>query len=205
MRDPGVRLKAIFSTVPGVFGAEQTCELKIAENRDQLYPGLLVQLVRRDNAEPLLPVSEFFDDAQAEIRAPGGIAGEYADYPAWRTAESIHPLDDTHLDKPRFQKPRFQKPQFKKPWYHHTVIPSLRFFTDPEEAKSHRAPTRHLLGDLRGLKNSTDTVSARIQGVFMVDSPGVYQFRLETTQPARLSIGGKTLEIAEPPLTRIPP
>ena len=194
MRAPVVELRARFSAAAGVLAGDQKITLSLDTAKPALYPGLIVQIQRRKDADAALPPVD--QDLATGARWPAELTS--LAYPAFRTAESIHapPVDDP------------AKPWWQAPGYFHNVLPSPAIMPDAVAAKGKltaeesqlwlkqvaetRSFHRYPLGDIQ----AAYPVAIRIAGGLLINKPGPYQFQWESNLTSQLVIGGQRADAA---------
>ncbi|BDS08725.1 hypothetical protein NT6N_37650 [Oceaniferula spumae] len=161
--------RAHFSTAKGAISGDHTFTINMADST--LYPGLLAQIIRRDNWDaidatqpPKIPA----------ITWPENFPRAHKDYPAFRTAESIKtpPLDDV------------TKPWWTAPNYFHIPLPNLTIATTPETIIARKAYHQYPLGDI----SKHYPVHIQISGKILLGKPGKTHFRLNSNLPGKLTI-----------------
>lgn len=181
LRTASQKLVFQYASAGVVLGKEATLTIALNSAEGRLYPGVLTQMVRRtEGMQPALPSAERF--AVSPERGKPWTAKEYADYPNFRTGDAVI--------TPPYEDPlaRWAYP----PDYFHTVIPGLAIATDPGRRVDWAAPPSYPADDL-GFNGDS---SVRFSGVLLIREAGEYAFALTRNFPARMVIGGKSLNLA---------
>lgn len=189
LRTPEMKLVAKFSKASGVLASEQVFALDLDTRQPKYYPGLLVQIQRRADGSAELPAID--QPLQPDAQWPAELMA--VDYPAFRTAESIHPAprhDPSHA-------------QWKVPSYFHNVLPNMSLLPNAvavkgpagaanlarwqQEVMEWRAIHQYPLGDVA----MPFLVNVRFAGGVLVSDAGDYQFRFESNFPSKFQVGEK--------------
>lgn len=163
IRPGAVALEAVFSRPDGLPQTQRLTLETVAPKAGTLAPGLLLRIIRRGDS-PSLPLVKAFRPGPHAVGADPALAPGAADYPPFRTAESV--VDPGNGP-------------FRLPDYWHRPIEDLRF---GKSAGTLAVPVQDLL---------RADAAARVEGFLLTDRPGEYGFKLETACSAELLINGR--------------
>ena len=171
LRNMEIRLAAGFDAAPGVLASSDDLEIATPPGSAEYHPGLLATLIR----DPLgdgLPAAAAFEPSVAD--PPLFLDDAYGGYPVLRDAESVRPARTESPGRARFTLPA----------RHHLPVPGLTIASG-EQIAAWGGLVKYPFDDFAGARH----VALRIEGVFLVDKPGVYRFQLESNLPALLEVG----------------
>lgn len=173
LRDREISLIASYSAGTGVQAGRSEVNLKLDEASDSLYPGVLAQIVPW--REQKLP-----DAGDISAHASWPEQSDTGEYPAYRTAASIH--------TPDFKDP--SKAWWTPPHYFHNILPILDLTTDRGEIIERRSFPAYPLGDL-GLGRAI-----MLSGELLLPTTGEYSLKVVTNQDSTFSINGQVFSCA---------
>lgn len=168
-RQAETKLVVQFSTTPGYHAKRQEISILLDSTNPRLYPGLLAQFIAKAPMDRSCEAKDFVSDATW----PAEKGALSTDYPAFRTAESIHPNASA-----------------KRPSYHHLVLPSLSLTSDKEKIPNVHSYPRYPGSDLNR--------PTRITGFLIPDQVGAHAFTLEINRSAKLTIGDVSTRSTSP-------
>jgi len=172
LRNMKIQLSGVFDAAPGVLASSDELELATPPDSVEYHPGLLATLIR-DPQDDGLPPAAAFEPPVAD--PPMFLDDPYQGYPVLRDAESVRAARPARPGRGRFTPPS----------RHHLPIPSLTIATG-ERIAEWGALVKYPFDDFTGARH----VGLRIEGVLLVDEPGLYGFQLESNLPATLSRQG---------------
>ena len=177
-RHAQTKLIAHFHTLPGFHPKRQEITLNLSPTSPRLYPGALLQILRRPDPAAPLPIANAFTPTTPW---PADSRGLDTDYPPFRTNESFHPAG----------------PPFIRSTHHHTIVPSLSISPNKEKIPTLATYPAYPIGDLGGTYGGS-IAAARFSGLITPATTGTHHFTLEINQPATLTIAGKSATLTQP-------
>ena len=149
---------------------------------------MVAKIIRIDESLSSPPKPDAFTPRFLAAAASPALADEYAKYPPYRTAQGALPALAGE-DGPRFHRAD----------YWHVVLPGPNG-TEPN-TKTGIASWDHPACPLGDMTSDIPT-AVLFDGAMMIDTPGDYRFRVETTLPVSLTVDGES-KTSVPPYARI--